>query len=59
MKGFDYSAFYRTEEINMTGTKSTIKLNNKLISGEIFMDRGIWVDLRGPLEIAIFVLRKE
>ncbi|MDO6739325.1 alpha-galactosidase [Wenyingzhuangia sp. 2_MG-2023] len=54
MQGLDPSLIYEVEEINTDSKKSHISFNHQLISGEILMNRGIWVDLRRPLESAVF-----
>ncbi|MGQ1786136.1 MULTISPECIES: alpha-galactosidase [unclassified Saccharicrinis] len=56
MKGLKTDALYRLKEINMEGQKPHISFNNHLISGEVLMNRGLWVDLRRPLESAVFQL---
>ncbi|MDO6802016.1 alpha-galactosidase [Wenyingzhuangia sp. 1_MG-2023] len=54
MKGLDPARVYKVEEINIDTKKSHISFNHQLISGEVLMNRGIWVDLRRPLESAVF-----
>ncbi len=56
MKGLNPNAIYRVKEINMVGGKSKINFDDQLVSGEVLMNRGIWVDLRRPLESAVFQL---
>ncbi len=56
MKGLNTEAIYRVEEINREGSKAHISFDNQLVSGEVLMNRGIWVDLRMPLQSALFQL---
>lgn len=56
MKGLNSKAFYRINEVNMEGKKSHISFNNQVVSGEVLMNRGIWVNLRPPLSSAVFKL---
>ncbi|MDB4335065.1 alpha-galactosidase, partial [bacterium] len=58
MLGLDKSATYRISEINRNGKKAHIQCNEQIVSGDILMNRGIKVDLRKPLESAIFKLVK-
>jgi alpha-galactosidase len=54
LQGLDSSLVYKVEEINMDGKKLHISFNNQSVSGEVLMNIGIWVDLRKPLQSAIF-----
>jgi alpha-galactosidase len=56
MKGLNPAAVYRVKEINRDGNKSLISFDDQLVSGEVLMNRGIWLDLRRPLESAVFQL---
>lgn len=56
MQGLKPEALYHIQEINMDGKNSHISLNSKSISGEALMHRGLWVNLRRPLESAVFEL---
>lgn len=54
MQGLDESALYRITEINMENNKTHISFNDDMVSGEILMNRGIKVDLKKPIESAVF-----
>ncbi|MDC0177919.1 alpha-galactosidase [Polaribacter sp.] len=54
MQGLDPTLVYKVEEINKDSKKSHISFNNQLVSGEVLMNRGIWINLRKPLQSAIF-----
>ncbi|WP_220763819.1 alpha-galactosidase [Flavobacterium sp. UMI-01] len=56
MAGLNPDAVYEIKEINKEGNKSVISFDKQLLSGEILMNRGIWVDLRKPLQSAVFQL---
>lgn len=56
MQGLNPEALYSIKEINMVGGKSHITFNNQSVSGEVLMNRGLWVNLRRPLESAVFEL---
>ncbi|MDN3667587.1 alpha-galactosidase [Algibacter miyuki] len=58
MKGLDKSAIYQVNEINKEGNKSHIQFNEQVVSGDILMNRGVKIDLRKPLESAVFKLVK-
>ncbi len=54
MQGLNPASVYRIQEINMDGKNAHISVNNQLVSGELLMNRGLWVNLRRPLESAVF-----
>ncbi len=54
LQGLDPTLVYKVEEINMDSKKLHISFSNQLISGEVLMNRGIWINLRKPLQSAIF-----
>jgi alpha-galactosidase len=56
MKGLNPNAIYYVKEINMVNNKPLISFDNQSISGEVLMNRGIWIGLRRPLESAVFQL---
>ena len=56
MKGLKSDAIYQIKEINMEGHRSRISFNEQLVSGEVLMNRGVWIDLRRPLQSAVFHL---
>lgn len=56
MEGLNPKAIYRVKEINMESNKPHISFDNQLMSGELLMNRGIWVNLRRPLQSAVFKL---
>ena len=56
MQGLNPEAIYRIDEVNMEGKSAHITFNNQTISGEVLMNRGLWVNLRRPLESAVFEL---
>ncbi len=56
MKGLNPEAVYRVKEINKADQKAHISFDDQLVSGEVLLNRGIMVDLRRPLESAIFKL---
>ncbi|KAA5825139.1 alpha-galactosidase [Algibacter amylolyticus] len=58
LQGLDTSANYRITEVNKVANKSHIEFNEDIVSGGILMNRGIKVDLKKPLESAIFQLKK-
>jgi len=58
MNGLDQSAMYRITEINMNSDKAYIQFNDQIISGDILMNRGIKVNLKKPLESAVFKFDK-
>ncbi|MBU2950893.1 alpha-galactosidase [Tamlana agarivorans] len=59
MHGLNPKTIYRVKEVNLEGKKSHITFNNQLVSGAVLMDVGIWVNLRRPLESAVFKLTEE
>lgn len=58
MQGLDESATYRINEINRDNDKTHIQFNEQVVSGAILMNRGINIDLKKPLESAVFKLVK-
>ena len=59
MKGLNPESVYRVKEVNMEDNKPHISFDDQLVSGEVLMNRGIWVDLRQPLQSAVFQLTEE
>lgn len=59
MQGLNPKTMYRVNEVNLEGKKSHITFNNQLVSGEVLMNVGIWVNLRRPLVSAVFKLTEE
>ncbi|TKG93708.1 alpha-galactosidase [Puteibacter caeruleilacunae] len=57
LQGLDRDANYLIEEINNDG-RSHISVNKQLVSGGLLMDRGLKVNLRKPLQSAVFQLKK-
>lgn len=58
MKGLLENELYEIKEINKEGKKSHIKFDKQIISGDILMNTGFKVNLKKPLESAIFKIVK-
>jgi alpha-galactosidase len=59
MQGLDQSATYKITEVNRDNNKQAhIDFNEQIVSGDILMYRGIKVDLKKPMESAVFRLVK-
>jgi alpha-galactosidase len=58
MKGLQENELYEIKEINKEGKKSNIKFDKQIISGAVLMNTGFKVNLKKPLESAIFKIVK-
>lgn len=58
MKGLDENVLYKIIELNLMGGNSHIAFNNQTISGSALMNIGFPVNLKKPLESAVFKVIK-
>lgn len=56
MKGLDPASNYRITEINTVNNRSVINCNDQIISGSLLMQMGIRVNIKRPLQSAVFHL---
>lgn len=58
VKGLDPNGKYQITELNMEGKKSVIPCNQKILSGDLLMQRGIEMQIKKPLDSGVFLLEK-
>ncbi|MCG6188615.1 alpha-galactosidase [Maribellus maritimus] len=58
MKGLDEDALYKITELNKAAKRPHIVFDNQIISGSVLMNTGFKVNLKKPLESAVFKVEK-
>lgn len=58
MQGLNENALYMVTEVNKVNSRSSVAVNNQVLSGSVLMYTGLKVNLKRPLESAMFKVEK-